>query len=104
MSGRPRSCEVPLTMPAMGEESEMICGTFVFEDQAIAWDLQPGNRVSYRVQNSVTGKMEQVECDWAGFGAAMALAIAGDEIVAATQLYAIAEPVMPKDQDLRWIP
>lgn len=104
MSGRPRSCEVPLTRPAMGEESEMICGTFVFEDQSLQWRLKELDVVEYTVADGLNGGCETVTCTWAGFAAAMALAIAGDEIVAATQLYAIAEPVMPKEPTLRWIP
>lgn len=82
----------------------MIAGTMVFEDQALHWQLLDGNVVRYTITEGREGGCEMVECTWAGFAAAMALAIAGDEIVAATQLYAIAEPAMPKSRMLRWIP
>jgi len=82
----------------------MIAGTIVFEDTSLHWQLLEGNVVRYTVQEGLTGHSEVVECTWEEFGAAMALAIASDEIVAASQLYAVAEAAMPKLAVLRWIP
>jgi len=90
--------------PAGRWRFEMICGTVIFEDQAIQWQLLENRVVRYTVQDSFKGNSETVECTWEGFGCAMALAIASDEVVAATSLYAMAEPAMPKDKELRWIP
>ena len=82
----------------------MICGTMVFEDQAIQWTLHDNREVSYTVSGRYSGKADTKVCSWEGFAAAMALAIGGDEIAGADVLYPLAEAAMPSDRALRWIP
>jgi len=82
----------------------MIAGTMVFEDQALQWQLLDGEIVRYAITEGLKGNCEMVECSWAGFAAAMALAIGSDEMPGASSLYVLAEGAMPKADILRWIP
>lgn len=82
----------------------MIAGTMVFEDQSLHWQLLDGNVVRYTVTEGREGGCEMVECEWAGFAAAMALAIGSDEMPGTDKLYPLAEAAMPQAPILRWIP
>lgn len=90
--------------PAGRWRFEMIAGTMVFEDQSLHWQLLDGDVVRYTITEGFEGNTEMVECSWAAFGAAMALAIGSDEMPGAEALYLLAEPAMPKAGILRWIP
>lgn len=72
--------------------------TVILEDLVIIANLHDGQLASVTVQDSPSGFQKTVECTCEEFGAAMALAIASDEIPGAPALYALAEPLCEKLQ------
>ena len=77
----------------------------MLEDTTVHFTLHDANRASYTVCDGPTGKQETIECSCQQLGAAVALAIGSDEIVADVQaLYILAEQCMPEALVLRWIP
>lgn len=77
----------------------MIAGTFVFEDQSIQFCALKDGRIEYTVQDALSGVSATKSVDMLDFGAAMHLALIGDDN-ADDRMYALATDAMPCVHDV----
>jgi len=75
----------------------MIAGTFVFEDQSIQFCALKDGRIEYTVQDALSGVTATRNVSTSEFGAAMHIALNGDEEADECMyaMYALAEDAMP---------